>query len=41
MSIELDDVPFDLREMVELIGMENFIKVCRFYGGEKCLCTFV
>lgn len=32
MYIELDNVPFDLREMVELIGMENFIKVCRFYG---------
>ncbi len=33
MYIELDDVPFDLREMVEFIGIENFIKVCRFYGG--------
>ena len=32
MSIELDNVPFDLREMVELIEIENFIKVCRFYG---------
>ena len=35
MSIELDDVPFDLREMVEFIGMDNFIKVCRFYGGRS------
>ena len=35
MYIELDNVPFDLREMVELIGMENFIKVCRFYGGRS------
>ena len=35
MSIELDDVPFDLREMVELIEIENFIKVCRFYGGRS------
>lgn len=35
MSIELDDVTFDLREMVELIGMENFIKVFRFYVGRS------
>lgn len=35
MSIELDNVPFDLREMVELIEIENFIKVCRFYGGRS------
>ena len=35
MYIELDDVPFDLREMVELIEIENFIKVCRFYGGRS------
>ena len=35
MSIELDDVPFDLREKIELIGMQNFIKVCRFYGGRS------
>ena len=35
MFIELYDVPFDLREKIELIGMENFIKVSRFYGGRS------
>ena len=35
MSIELDDVPFDLQEMVNFIGMENFLKVCKFYGGRS------
>ena len=35
MSVQLDDVPWDLQEMVNIIGMENFLKVCKFYGGRS------
>ena len=35
MSVQLDDVPWDLQERVNIIGMENFLKVCRFYGGRS------
>ena len=35
MSVQLDDVPWDLQEMVNIIGMENFLKVCKFYGGSS------
>ena len=35
MSVQLDDVPWDLQERVNIIGMENFLKVCKFYGGRS------
>lgn len=33
MSIEKDDVPFELHELVEIVGIENFEKVSKYYGG--------
>ena len=35
MSVQLYDVPWDLQERVNIIGMENFLKVCKFYGGRS------
>lgn len=41
MSVQLDDVPWDLQEMVNIIGMENFLKVCKFYGVGVCMFLFI
>lgn len=33
MSIKMDDIPYDLHTMVDIIGMENFEQLTKFYGG--------
>ena len=33
MDIQMDDIPYSLHQMVEIIGMENFLKICKMYGG--------
>ena len=31
--VQIDDIPYSLHQMVEIIGMENFLKICKMYGG--------
>ena len=33
MDIQMDDIPYSLHQMVEIIGMKNFLKLCKMYGG--------
>ena len=35
MDIQMDDIPYSLHQMVEIIGMENFLKICKMYGGSS------
>ena len=31
--VQINDIPYSLHQMVEIIGMENFLKICKMYGG--------
>ena len=33
MNITEDDIPYNLHYLVEVIGVENFLQVCKGYGG--------
>lgn len=32
--VTVDDVPDESRELVEVIGLDVFLEICRFAGGE-------
>lgn len=29
----MEDIPYDLQAMVEIVGMEKFLEICKMYGG--------
>lgn len=33
MKITKDDVPYNLHTMVEVIGYDKFLEICKMYGG--------
>ncbi|MDU4862463.1 MAG: Mor transcription activator family protein [Terrisporobacter othiniensis] len=33
MDVLMDDIPYNLHAMVEIIGMGNFLKLSKLYGG--------
>ena len=33
MDIRIDDIPYDLHAMVDIIGVDKFLEVCKLYGG--------
>ena len=33
MDIRKDDIPYGLHTMVDIIGYDNFLEVCKMYGG--------
>ena len=33
MSVKIEDVPYNLHNLVKTIGMENFIEITKIYGG--------
>lgn len=33
MNILMEDIPYDLQAMVEIVGMEKFLEICKMYGG--------
>lgn len=35
MNIILEDIPYNLHAIVEIIGMENFLEVSKLYGGSS------
>ena len=35
MDTRMDNIPYDLHLMVEIIGPDNFLEVCKMYGGDK------
>ena len=35
MNIRRDEIPYRLQPMVEILGMEKFLEIIRFYGGSN------
>ncbi|MEG2712543.1 MAG: Mor transcription activator family protein [Clostridia bacterium] len=33
MNIKKDDVPYHLHTMVDIVGNEKFLEICKMYGG--------
>lgn len=33
MSIKIEDIPYNLHEMVDIVGMDNFEELVKVYGG--------
>lgn len=33
MNILMEDIPYDLQAMVEIVGFEKFLEICKMYGG--------
>ena len=33
MTIKKEDIPYELHTMVDIIGWENFLDICKMYGG--------
>ncbi|MEG2789297.1 MAG: Mor transcription activator family protein [Romboutsia sp.] len=33
MEITRDDVPYQLHQLLDIIGYDNFLEVCKMYGG--------
>ena len=29
----MEDIPYDLQTMAKIVGFENFLEICRMYGG--------
>lgn len=35
MKILMDDIPYDLQSMADIVGVYNFLEVCKLYGGRS------
>ena len=35
MKILIDDIPYDLQNMAEIVGIDNFLEICKMYGGNS------
>ncbi|WP_434796160.1 Mor transcription activator family protein [Terrisporobacter vanillatitrophus] len=33
MEVVKDDIPYDLHTMVDIVGINNFLEICKMYGG--------
>lgn len=33
MNIMMEDIPSNLHSMVDIVGMEKFLDICKMYGG--------
>lgn len=33
MNIKMEDIPESLHQMVEIVGIEKFVMICKMYGG--------
>ena len=33
MNILMEDIPYGLCAMVEIVGMDKFVEICKLYGG--------
>lgn len=34
-KILMDDIPYNLQSMADIIGVDNFLEVCKLYGGKS------
>lgn len=34
MDIKTEDIPYNLHQMVEIVGIEKFKLICKMYGGD-------
>lgn len=32
MNILMEDIPYNLHTMADIVGMENFLQICKMYG---------
>ena len=35
MKILMDDIPYDLHTMVDIVGTDDFLEICKMYGGSN------
>ena len=35
MEVIREDIPYDLHTMVDIVGMNNFLEICKMYGGSS------
>lgn len=33
MDIRNEDIPYNLHTMVDIVGFDNFLEICKMYGG--------
>ncbi|MDZ4910500.1 transcriptional regulator [Clostridium perfringens] len=31
----MEDIPYNLHTMVDIVGIENFLQICKMYGGSS------
>ena len=35
MNVIMEDIPYNLHTMVDIVGIENFLQICKMYGGSS------
>lgn len=33
MDIKIEDIPYSLHTLVDIVGYDNFLEICKMYGG--------
>ena len=33
MSVKIEDIPYHLQSIAEIVGIEGFLEICKMYGG--------
>lgn len=33
MSVKEEDIPYDLHNLLEIVGSDKFLEICKMYGG--------
>lgn len=35
MSVVMEDIPYNLHTMADIVGIESFLQICKMYGGSS------
>lgn len=35
MNVIMDDIPYNLHTMADIVGIESFLHICKMYGGSS------
>lgn len=35
MNVLMEDIPYNLHTMADITGMDNFLRICKMYGGSS------
>lgn len=38
MNVLMEDIPYNLHTMADIVGMEKFLQICKMYGGS---CVYI